>query len=144
MFNQHVIEYSFDNISQLHYDKYDLGMHSPLVFKFHINKSKDILIQNIINKHHLKKGKTIPGIVKNSKFISHSMDINLYELMKNHPFYLILYKTKHDSIAERILIINGNEIVFHTTGYVDPDNIINYGYEDDQEGNIITEPLSTR
>jgi len=134
MFNNHVIENSLNKINILSYNKYDLGMHSPFVFKFKIKKNRDDLIKKIIEKYHLKKENRIPYIIKKTPFIIKEEDINLFELMKKYPFYIILYETKYDS-GERILIIVDNYIIFHSTGYAYKEDIANYGYwyNDDNE-----------
>lgn len=47
--------------------------------------------------------------------------------MKKYPFYIILYESKYDG-GERILIITDTKLIFHTTGFVDKDEVEKVGY----------------
>ena len=126
-FNKQVSEGIFDKVNNLEFAQYNLGLHSPYVFQFKVAKQDRKVIDDIIRKQHLKREKRIPPIVKQTPFIVDKLGIDLYELMKKYPFYLILYQTKYDS-GERILIVTDDKIIFHTTGFVDKDRLRKVGY----------------
>ena len=126
-FNKQVLGNSYEKVINVEQKQYNLGMHSPYVFQFELTKKNQDIIDKMIEKHHLKRETRIPYIVKNTPFIIDELNINLYQLMKQYPFYLILYETDYDS-GERILIVTDDKIIFHTTGFVEGNRLKKVGY----------------